>query len=192
VLRLAHPIMPFVTDTLALQLWEHGAKDDPAPSLVVSRWPAVGPRDVGLEDRFGLAIEVIRRIRERRQDAGIEPRAVVRVALAGEADPLKPFASIIASLAGAEVGFGGGAETPTMVRSVEVRVDLPRDAAADRARLAKELAEAEQLLQGSQTLLASDFAKRAPAPVVEKARAALAEREAAVMSLKAELAKLGT
>ena len=191
VLRLAHPIMPFVTDTLALQLWEHGTKDDPAPSLVVSRWPQAGPRDQGLEDRFGLAIEVIRRIRERRQDAGVEPGATLRVALAGDADPLKPFAGIIASLASAEVRFGGGAEAPTMVRSVEVRVELPKDAAADRTRLEHELEEAVKLLDRSRTLLGSDFAARAPAPVVEKARATLAEREAAVASLRSELAKLG-
>jgi valyl-tRNA synthetase len=191
VLRLAHPIMPFVTDTLALQLWEHSAKDDPAPSLVVSRWPAVGPRDHGLEDRFGLAIEVIRRIRERRQDAAVVPGAKVRVSLGGDADPLRPFAAIIASLAGAEVIFGGGAEVPTLVRSVEVRVDLPKDAAADRTRLDHELAEAMKLLDHSLALLGSDFATRAPAPVVEKARVTLAEREAAVASLKAELAKAG-
>ena len=66
---------------------------------------------------------------------------------------------------------------------------MPQDAGADRARLEKELATALQLLERSRTLLASDFAARAPAPVVEKARAALAEREAAVASLKTELEK---
>ena len=192
VLRLAHPIMPFVTDTLALQLWAHGSTADPAPSLVVARWPDPGTRDQALEDRFGLAIEVIRRIRERRQDAGVEPAGMVRVSLAGEADALRPFAGIIASLAGAVVSFTSGPEAPTLVRSVEVRVDVPRDAAADRSRLERELDEAERLLAQSRTLLASDFATRAPAPVVGKARAALAEREAAVASLQGELAKLGS
>jgi valyl-tRNA synthetase len=191
VLRLAHPIMPFITDTLALQLWEHGRKDDPAPSLVVSRWPEAGTRDPALEDRFGLAIEVIRRVRERRQDAGVRPAAKLRVDLAGDAAALRPFAGIIASLAGAEVTFGGGSTAaPTMVRSVEVRIDVPRDPAADRPRLENELEEALRLLEQSRTLLGSDFATRAPAPVVEKARAALAEREAAVASLRTELAKL--
>ena len=190
VLRLAHPIMPFITDTLALQLWEHRRRDDSAPSLMVSRWPDPGARDRGLEDRFGLAIEVIRRIRDRRQDADVQPGTVVRVALAGDADPLRPFAGIIASLAGAEVTFGQGSEAPTMVRSVEVRMDVPRDAAGDRTRLEKELAEAEALLRSSRALLASEFATRAPAAVVEKARAALAEREAAVASLHAVVAAL--
>jgi valyl-tRNA synthetase len=190
VARLAHPSIPFVTDTLALQLWALGTKADPAPSLVLSRWPTAGARDLGLEERFGLAIEVIRRIREQRQAADVDPRATVQVALGGEAEILRPFAEIIGSLTNAEVRFGGGPSAPTLVRSVEVRVDVPRDATADRARLEKELADAEKLLEHSRTLLASDFAKRAPAAVVGKARATLAEREAAVGSLRAELAKL--
>ena len=191
VARLAHPSIPFVSETLALQLWSFGRKADPAPSLVVSRWPTPGARDLGLEDRFGLAIEVIRRIREQRQAADIEPRAALRVALGGDAESLRPFAATIGSLTNAEVTFGGGTSAPTLVRSVEVRVDVPRDATADRARLQKELADAERLLEHSRTLLGSDFAKRAPAAVVEKARATLAEREAAVASLKTELAKTG-
>jgi valyl-tRNA synthetase len=190
VLRLAHPSIPFVTETLALQLWGHGQKSDPAPSLVLSAWPKPGIRDAELEDRFGLAIEVIRRIRERRQEAGIEPRTKVQVALGGDATALRSFADIVASLSGAEVRFGGGDAAPTLVRAVEVRVDVPRDKTADRARLEKELAEAQALLERSRGLIADpSFSARAPAPVVEKAKAALAEREAAVASLRAELAK---
>ena len=190
VLRLAHPSIPFVTETLALQLWAHGTKADGAPSLVLSAWPKPGIRDAELEDRFGLASEVIRRIRERRQEAGIEPRTKVRVALGGDAAPLRPFADIIASLTNAEVRFGGGESAPTLVRAVEVRVDVPRDASADRARLEKELAAAQALLEQSRLLLADpSFNARAPAHVVEKAKAALAEREAAVASLQAERAK---
>ncbi|MDP9245326.1 MAG: hypothetical protein M3O64_01625, partial [Chloroflexota bacterium] len=170
--------------------WAHGRTSDDAPSLVVSAWPKPGARDTGLEDRFGLAIEVIRRIRERRQEADIDPRTKVRVALAGDATALEPFADIIASLTTADVRFGGGDSAPTLVRAVEIRVDVPRDAAADRARLEKEIAEAQALLEKSRSLVTDPaFTKRAPAPVVEKARAALAERQAAVASLQAELAK---
>jgi valyl-tRNA synthetase len=190
VLRLAHPSIPFVTETLALQLWEHGTRSDRAPSLVLSAWPKPGIRDAELEDRFGLAIEVIRRIRERRQEGGIDPRTKVQVALGGDAVTLRPFADIIASLTVADVRFGGGDSAPTLVRSVEVRVDIPRDAAADHARLEKELADAQVLLEKSRALLSDpSFTNRAPQPVVEKARAALAEREAAVASLKAELGR---
>ena len=191
VLRLAHPIIPFVSETLALQLWAGGTKADPSPSLVLSRWPTACSRDAALESRFGLASEVIRRIRERRQEADIDPRTKMRVALAGEAEALRPFVGVIAALTTADVTFGGGDAAPTLVRAVEVRVDVPRDTAVDRARLEKELEEALKVLAHSRTLLASDFTKRAPAPVVEKARATLAEREAAVASLQAELGRHG-
>jgi valyl-tRNA synthetase len=191
VARLTHPIMPFVSETLALQLWGHGRRSDPAPSLVLARWPTPGPRDRALEERFGLAIEVVRRIRERRQEAGVEPRAKLSVALAGEAEAVRPFADIIASLATADVRFGGGVGTPTLVRAVEIRVDVPRDTGADRARLEKELEDALALLEKSRLLLADpNFPARAPAPVVARARTALAEREAAVASLKAELGRV--
>jgi valyl-tRNA synthetase len=190
VLRLAHPSIPFVTETLALQLREHGRTSDPASSLVLSAWPKAGRRDAGLEDRFGLAIEVIRRIRERRQDAGLDPRTKVHVALGGDAAMLRPFADIIASLTTADVRFGGGEAAPTLVRAVEVRVEVPRDAVNERARLETELAEALALLEKSRALVGDpSFTQRAPAPVVEKARAALAEREAAVASLRAELGR---
>jgi len=115
----------------------------------------------------------------------------MRVALAGEAEALRPFVGVIAALTTADVTFGGGDAAPTLVRAVEVRVDVPRDTAVDRARLEKELEEALKVLDHSRTLLASDFTKRAPAPVVEKARATLAEREAAVASLQAELGRHG-
>src|SRR6185312_10168169 len=36
VLRLLHPSMPFLTETVALQLWKRAGKSDEAPSLVVS------------------------------------------------------------------------------------------------------------------------------------------------------------
>jgi valyl-tRNA synthetase len=178
-----------VSETLALQLWEHGAKSDPAPSLVVSRWPAPGARDAGLEDRFGLAIEVVRRIRERRQEANVDARAKVQVALGGEAGSLRPFTDIIASLTTSDVRFGGGDTAPTLVRAVEVRVDVPRDTASDRARLERELEQALALLENTRTLLGSEFAKKAPPALIEKERAKLVEREAAVASLRAELAK---
>jgi valyl-tRNA synthetase len=88
------------------------------------------------------------------------------------------------------VTFGGGESAPTLVRAVEVRVDVPRDAAADRARLEKELAAAQGLLERSRALIADpSFSARAPAHVVDKAKAALAEREAAVASLTAELSR---
>jgi len=45
---------------------------------------------------------------------------------------------------------------------------------AERARLTKELADFDRQIQKSGSLLASDFARKAPAAVVDKERAKLA------------------
>src|SRR5205807_2633957 len=37
ILRLAHPIMPFLSETLALQLWQRAPARDRSPSLVVAK-----------------------------------------------------------------------------------------------------------------------------------------------------------
>ncbi|HUQ16491.1 MAG TPA: class I tRNA ligase family protein, partial [Candidatus Saccharimonadales bacterium] len=187
VLRLAHPIMPFITETLALQLWAHGERDDAAPSLVVSRWPEPGRRDEPLEERFGSVSEVIRAIRNLRQEAGADPGRTVQVALAGQTAAVADALATIGSLARAEVRLGSGDGAPTLVRGVEVRVDLGAAPEADRERLARELAEARTALARSRALLGSDFAAKAPPAVIAKERAKLAEREAAVAALELEL-----
>ncbi|MGH2451297.1 MAG: valine--tRNA ligase [Candidatus Limnocylindria bacterium] len=187
-LRLLHPIMPFITDTLALQLWEGRRLERETPSLVVAGWPEAGPRDPDLEARFDVMLEVVRAIRKLRQDAGVEPGARVRVTLAGETAPIAEMAGAIGALTNADVSFGPGTGPATVVRTVEVRVAVDRDPAAERARLEAELADARTALERSRELLARPaFAEKAPAPVVEKERARLAEREQRVRMLESRL-----
>src|SRR5207248_1456817 len=72
-LRLLHPSMPFLTETIALQLWKRTGKSDSAPSLVVSPWPVAGERDLALEERFSAFIDVVRAVRNLRQEGGRDP-----------------------------------------------------------------------------------------------------------------------
>ena len=203
VLRLLHPSMPFLTDTLALQLWRDHELEQPTPSLVVAPWPVAGPRDLVLEDRFAHVLEVVRAVRNLCQEAGAPPSARVRVLLGKEgADGLRGSESLIGALAQAEVTIGeadghgrpaaGEGHTPvgsaTVVRSVEVRIEVPRDEAADRERLVKELGEAREALAHSRELLGrGGFADKAPPAVVAKETARLKEREERVRLLEAEM-----
>jgi len=187
-LRLLHPIMPFITDTLALQLWQGRTRTDAAPSLVIARWPEPGPRDLPLEERFGLVLDVVRAIRNLRQDAGVEPSDTVDVSLGGDTASIRWAAPHIAGLTNAEVRFGPGEGSATVVRTVEVRLAVRRDAAEERARLERELADAKKALERSRELLGKPgFAERAPKDVVEKERARLAEREERVRLIEDEL-----
>jgi len=191
VLRLLHPITPFITDTLALQLWSGRELASRAPSLVTAAWPRTGERDLALEDRFDLALELVRAIRNLRQAAGVDPSETVEVALGGDADGVRWAAPHIAALTNATVSFGEGEGSAAVVRTVEVRLAVRRDAALERSRLERELAEARSSLERSRELLAKPgFADRAPREVVEKERARLAEREERARMLEEGLARL--
>ena len=191
-LRLAHPIVPFLTETLALQLWKRAPKREEATSLVISRWPTLGPRDPGLEERFAVVLDVVRAIRNLRQDAGLDPSARAKVLVAGDTAKITASLGAIAGLTRTEIATGRGQATPTIVRGIEIRLVARRDASADRARLERELAEAKELLERSRALLEKPgFADKAPAEVVAKERAKRAERESRVAVLAQELKKDG-
>jgi len=190
-LRLLHPIMPFITETLALQLWRTGQTVDRAPSLVIARWPEPGARDAALEERFALVVEVVRAIRKARQDANVDPGERLTVSLGGDSDQLRWAAADIGALTNADVAFGTGEGAATVVRTVEVRVLAKRDLGAERARLERALADAREALRRSRELLASPaFSERAPSGVVAKERARLAEREEHLRLLEEELGRL--
>jgi valyl-tRNA synthetase len=190
VLRLLHPSMPFLTETIALQLWQRVPIADRSPSLVVSRWPDPGQRDLELEERFAAFVDVVRTIRNLRQQAGLDPSARARVFLAGETAAVRGLVDAIGSLTQSEVTLGAGEGSATVVRAIEVRLVVERDAAAERARLERELGEARQLAQRSRDLLARPgFTEKARKDVVEKERAKLAEREERARLLEEEMKK---
>ncbi len=191
VLRLAHPIMPFITDTLALQLWRQLPNSDRSPSLVIGVWPEPKQREEPLEDRFAVLVDVVRAIRNLRQSSGIRPGEKVKAMLGGDTRAISELADAIAHLTQTEVSFGAGVGPETVVRAVEVRLVAEHDAAEHRVRMERELAEARGQLGRSRELLAKPgFAEKAPPSVVASERARLTEREERVRLLEAELKRL--
>ena len=197
VLRLLHPSMPFITETLAQQLWHGHELELPTPALVVAPWPVGGPRDVALEDRFALYREVTRQVREWRQRSGIAPAQALLVTLDG--DPAFDGAERpLAQWCRATVRRGERADEALVVpgagrmwvgRLAEEATRATDVAGAERLaeRASKELAEAREALASSRELLGrAAFADKAPAAVVAKERARLAEREERVRLLETE------
>jgi valyl-tRNA synthetase len=76
-----------------------------------------------------------------------------------------------------------------VVSGVEVYLPLAGlvDADAERARMEKELAEAESHIVRLKALLSSDFAGKAPAALVDKERAKLAAFEETAAKIKAQM-----
>ncbi len=203
-LRLLHPIIPFVTEAIWAEL-PKGA-DDPE-LLIVARWPEPGEIDPEAEAPIAAAIELVRAVRNARSEARVEPatwlpvhvavgddlapawdavapaverlaraRPLVRVASAGDLAP--------ARVPGALAAIAGATEAVVQPAAAD-------DAGAERerARLERELAEAEGLLDSARARLANpSFVERAPAPVVDGARAREAELADLVARLRERLA----
>ncbi|HEV8556996.1 MAG TPA: valine--tRNA ligase [Actinophytocola sp.] len=191
LLRLLHPLVPFVTEVLWLSLT---GKE----SLVVADWPAV--RGAAPDAEAARRIEGVQRlvteIRRFRSDQGLKPgqRVAARLSgmdgagLAGHEPAvstlvrLEPPGESFASSASVEVSLPGGTVT------VELDLSGTVDVAAERRRLAKDLAAAEKELAQTEAKLGNpQFADRAPAGVVAKIKA---RRELAVAEIQRITARL--
>jgi len=188
LLRLLHPVIPFVTE----ELWTALTGDE---SVVVAAWPVADPSY--LDDRAEAEIAVLQRvvteIRRFRSDQGLKPGQRVATKLEGLAPAgLAAHESLIRALARLEVPGEGFAATATLALTggVGVQVDTRGsiDVAAERARLAKDLAAAEKEAAQCRAKLDNPaFVGKAPEPVVAKIQARLAEAEADLARITAAL-----
>ncbi|MGE5249627.1 MAG: valine--tRNA ligase [Bacteroidota bacterium] len=192
-LRLLHPFMPFVTE----ELWGHlrgalldsplaGITSEWPEVLITAGWPAPRPEESWEASKvadFTLLQDTVRAIRNLRSEKNIPlSRKLPAILAAGaKADLLRQQGLVIASLAGLDPTllsvFSSLDSKPDntaslVVGAVEIYLPLENaiDRAEERARLEKELAEARAQIERLEKLLASDFASRAPAPVVARER----------------------
>jgi valyl-tRNA synthetase len=193
-LRLLHPVMPFVTEALWASL-PHRASDPDL--LIVARWPAPGERDATAESAVGALIELVRGIRNARAEAKLEPARWLPVDVAVPAKLGSTFEALrpaierlararpverrltleaLASTAGPTDLAVIAGELEALVRTGGATDPHAGSGVLDRARLERELAEAEDWLAAARDRLANEsFVSRAPAAVVEGARAREAE-----------------
>jgi valyl-tRNA synthetase len=189
MLRLLHPVMPFVTD----ELWSALTGED---SVMMAAWPTFSLADPGAEAEVESLMRLVTEIRRLRSDQGLRPGQRVPARLVGiEATPLAAHEASIRSLlrlTGADEGFAASASLA--VEGVTVELDLAGtvDVAAERARMEKDLAAArKEAAQMGAKLGNPAFTDKAPADVVAKSRQRLADAEADIARLAARLVSLG-
>jgi len=211
ILRLLHPIMPFVTEEIWQHLgataagrrmpWDHGP---PPRSIMVAAWPRppVGWIDPRTEAQFGSFLALVAAIREIRARQNVPPRTRVKVAMRAardQAELLQPLHAALESMAVAEItaigpdAAGAPAAATATVAGCEIFVDLAGliDVEAEIAKLLKENEKTAGFIKAKQAKLADEkFAARAPEAVVAKERAQLAELEERLAKGRATLAAL--
>jgi valyl-tRNA synthetase len=194
MLRLLHPVMPFVTD----ELWCALTGED---SVMVAAWPHFEFTDAVAEAEIGSLMRLVTEIRQFRSGQGLRPGQRVPARLAGlESTPLAAHEESVRALlrltvpehTGPEGGFVASASL--LAEGVTVELDLAGtvDVAAERKRLEKDLAAARKEAQSMTAKLGNEaFTAKAPADVIGKSRARLAAAEEDITRLESRLAALG-
>ncbi|MFJ9775586.1 valine--tRNA ligase [Kitasatospora sp. NPDC101157] len=187
-LRLLHPIVPFVTDTLWATLTGR-------ESVVVAEWPTdSGFRDEPAEQEIELVQQVVTEVRRFRSDQGLQPAQKVPARLELDGTALAPHQAAIRQVLRLQPegeGFAATASLPVAGATVSLDLSGTIDVAAERKRLGKDLAAAEKEKQQAESKLGNEaFIAKAPDDVVDKIKGRLAKAEADIARLQTQLDKL--
>ncbi len=192
LLRLMHPIMPFLTEELWLALTG-------GESVVIAQWPKPTAEHVDVEgEKLVVKVqEIITEVRRFRNDQGIKSsqripgrfvtpdqfarydaamRYVLRIDHPKEGEPFVPSATV-------EIG------------AIRVELDLSGtvDLVAERFRLKKDLATAQKDRESASSKLSNEnFMSKAPANVLLVIRERLEKTDGDIARINAQLAKLPT
>ncbi|MEL5957343.1 valine--tRNA ligase [Streptomyces sp. CLV115] len=188
MLRLLHPVVPFVTETLWTALTGR-------ESVVIADWPTdSGFRDDAAEQEIALVQQVVTEVRRFRSDQGLQPGQKVPAELTLTGTPLAPHEAAIRQLLRlqpAEEGFHATASLPVAGATVALDLSGTIDVEAERKRLTKDLGAAEkEKAQALGKLSNEAFLGKAPDNVVDKIRGRLAKAEADIERIAGQLASL--
>jgi valyl-tRNA synthetase len=188
LLRLLHPVMPFVTD----ELWTALTGAD---SVMVTPWPAFSYPDPAAEAEISSMMALVTEVRRFRSDQGLRPGQRVAARLVGiEATPLAGHEERIRSLLRLSPpadGFAASASLAAENITVELDVAGAVDVVAERRRLEKDLAAARsEAEQADRKLGNADFTAKAPAEVVAKTRQRLETARSDIARLEQRLAAI--
>ena len=205
VLRLMHPLMPFVTE----EIWQRVAPlaGKTGSSIMLQRYPAPDPanEDAGAVEHMTWLKELILAIRRVRGELDLPPGRKIPVVLVGPSDTERsrlrgreatPYVQALArvdTIDILEVGALPPKSATALVGDLEIHVPLEGiiDKDAEIGRLERQLHKIGKNLDRSRAKLGNpSFRDRAPAEVVEKERRRAAEFESSIGKLEAQLESL--
>ena len=204
LLRLAHPIIPFVTEelwqTVSVPAGKRAATD--ATSVMIQPYPQSEPAkiDAAADADIALLKRLIDACRTLRGEMKLGPDKRVPLAISGPADRIAAFAPYVQALAKVSevkpvadmaAANPGGVAPVVVVDDFRLMLVIEIDAAAERERLGKEIARLEGEIGKAQAKLSNEsFVARAPAAVVEQERQRLAGFEATLLKVREQLGRL--
>jgi valyl-tRNA synthetase len=192
-LRLAHPIIPFITE----ELWQSVAPlaGKKGETIMLAPYPKSQPEkiDLAAEREVGLAKEVVNATRNLRSEMKIPPKDRIALYVTGQPGPT--LLAALASLARSQPKLVDELpDTGSPVAVVGPHRLMPHievDPVKEGERLGKEIARLSGEIGKAKGQLANaSFVERAPAAVVQQMRERVAGFEATLAKLSAQLEKL--
>ncbi|MEO5672512.1 MAG: valine--tRNA ligase [Ramlibacter sp.] len=201
ILRLAHPVIPFITE----ELWQTvtplaGKQGD---SISVAPYPASNSAaiDLAAEAHVARLKAVVDACRNLRGEMSVPPGTRLPAFVLGDAEFIRSATPVLQALAklGAvkvfddEAAWAAAAQAAPVAMVGEARLCLYMeiDVAAEKARLAKESARIEGELGKAHAKLANQaFVAKAPPAVIEQERKRIADFTATLAKLQGQLARL--
>ncbi len=195
VLRLAHPVIPFITE----ELWQDvaplaGRKGD---TVMLAPYPKSHPEkiDSAAERQVTLEKALVNAVRNLRSEMKISPTQRVPAILAGpQGLPMYPSVRTLGRLSELtrvdEEELNRTDAPLAIVGEIKLKLKVELDIAAERGRIAKEISRLEGEIAKAQGKLGNaGFVGRAPAEVVAQERARLAGFEATLGRLREQLGR---
>ena len=203
ILRLAHPFMPFITE----EIWQRikGLAGKSGPTIMLQPWPVADESriDEAAEGDIEWVKELMLGVRQIRGEMKISMAKRIDVILANASEqdrrrltanePLLAKLAKLESIRVLEAGEEAPLAATALVGEMEVLVPMAGliDKDAELARLDKELQRLEGEVKRVGGKLANEgFVAKAPAEVLEKERAKLAEAELALAKLGEQRARI--
>lgn len=201
ILRLAHPIIPFITE----EIWQTIApmtelkdKSRGAESIMLQPYPLADTEKIDLlAEAWVATLKVaVEACRSLRGEMGISPAARVPLIAAGNAEQLIAYAPYLKSLAKLEkvtiVSELPEADAPVMLAcDFKLMLKIEIDVGTEKERLSKEVTRLQaEIAKANSKLNNESFVARAPTAVVEQEKTRLAEFSSSLVKLQAQLNKL--
>ncbi|MEX2587339.1 MAG: valine--tRNA ligase [Actinomycetota bacterium] len=201
-MRLAHPVMPFVTE----EIWRMLPIEREEPTIMLSAWPVPEPEwsDTPAEEDFVRIQQAVSALRSFRSEYGIDPKIRLRpLVTSADSDVLEAVsrdAGLICRLAGldelrAVPSLEGDAGARLLTGGIELLVPLEGliDLGAERERLAKLVDKANiEIRKIEKKLDNPGFIGKAPQEVVAEQRRRLGEERSKVDKLQVQLEVLNS